>query len=102
MFETPLFLATSPAMQRAWPIIAFYVFIIAFVYFALIRPQARRTREHKDLIESLNKGDRVVTAGGIHGTIVRTKDDVVQLDVGKGVILRVDRNAIRRRETDNE
>lgn len=101
MPETILLISRA-GLERAWPLIAFYAFILGFFYLFLIRPQARKTKQHKDFVDSLDKGDRIVTAGGIHGTIVRTKADVVYVDVGKGIILRFDRSAIRRREGQDE
>lgn len=97
-----MFLILASSLERAWPLIVFYGLILGFFYLFLIRPQAKRSKEHKDLLDALIKGDRVVTAGGIHGTIVRTKGNVVHLDIGKGILLRVDRSAIRRREGQDE
>ena len=58
--------------------------MIAIFYFLIIRPQQRRQKEHRQLLDSLAKGDRVVTSGGIHGTVVGLKDDIV--------VLRIDEN----------
>ena len=97
-----IFLFSRADLQKAWPLIAFYAFILGFFYLFLIRPQSSRSKQHRDLVDSLQRGDRIVTAGGIHGTISRTKGDVIHLDVGGGVILRVDRSAIRKKEGDEE
>ncbi|NCO38386.1 MAG: preprotein translocase subunit YajC [Armatimonadetes bacterium CG_4_10_14_3_um_filter_66_18] len=98
-----LILAIPPQLLKGpGLLIAFYVFILGFFYLFLIRPQAKKAKEHKDFAASLDKGDRIVTAGGIHGTILRTKAAIVYVDVGKGIILRFDRTAIRRRQGEDE
>ena len=71
--------------------------ILALFFWVLIRPQRRRAAEHKALIEGLARGDRVVTAGGVHGEIVALQEKTVTLEVAKGVQLRLDRRAVRRR-----
>jgi preprotein translocase subunit YajC len=67
-----------------WTLPALMIGMFAIMYFLMIRPQQKRQREHRQMLESLGKGDRVVTSGGIHGTIVGIKDDVV--------VLRIDEN----------
>ncbi|MBA7592191.1 Sec translocon accessory complex subunit YajC [subsurface metagenome] len=52
-----------------WTMLIFVVLIFGLMYFVLIRPQRKRQKEHQQLIEELKRGDRVVTAGGIHGVI---------------------------------
>lgn len=75
--------------------------IFAIFYFLLIRPQQRKQREQEDLLKSIVKGDRVVTAGGIHGVVTGTTDDVLTLEIanagGQRVQVRVDRARIDRR-----
>jgi preprotein translocase subunit YajC len=60
-------------------------FILIFVvfYFLLIRPQQKKAKEHKQMLQALQKGDAVITAGGLYGRIVETRDDVVVLDLGE-------------------
>ena len=97
-----IFLLSLTDLEKAWPLIAFYVFILGFFYLFLVRPQSKRNKQHRELMDSLDKGDRFVTAGGIPGAISRTKGDIVHLDIGKGVLIRVDRGAIRKKEGDGE
>ena len=58
------------------------VFIFVVMYFIMIRPQAKKAREHTDLLKTLKAGDEVVTSGGIIGRIKSVADDFVTLDVG--------------------
>jgi len=68
-------------------------FILIF-YFLLIRPQNKRRKEHQQLMSGLNKGDEVVTAGGVVGVINKVEDDFVKVEVGDGVELRFQKTAI--------
>jgi preprotein translocase subunit YajC len=66
------------------PILSFLPLILMFVvfYFLLIRPQQKRQTEHAQLLKNLKKGDRVVTTGGLIGTIQALHDDYVVMKVG--------------------
>ncbi len=68
------------------------IFII--FYFLLIRPQVKRAKEHKKMVESLAVGDEVVTTGGIVGKVVAMDESFLTLDVGNGIQLVVQRNAV--------
>ena len=66
------------------------------IYFFMIRPQQRRTADAKKFRESLVKGSRVVTIGGLHGLVLEVTDDTVLVEVDRGTKLRFDRSAIAR------
>ena len=68
--------------------------MFAIFYFLLIRPQQKRAKQHKEMIDALKSGDQVVTAGGIHGKVVAVLDKVVTLEVAAGVRLKVNRSSI--------
>jgi preprotein translocase subunit YajC len=70
------------------------VLIFVVFYFLIIRPQRKREKEHRRLIEELKKGDRVITAGGIFGVIETTGDDSIVIKVESGATLRVARESI--------
>jgi preprotein translocase subunit YajC len=69
-------------------------------YFFLIRPQMKRQKELKNFRESLKRGDRIVTTGGIYGKINNISESVMTIDVGNNVLLKVDKNAVLRDTTD--
>jgi len=69
------------------------VLFIAF-YFFLIRPQMKRQREHQKLVQGLQKGDEVVTSGGLLGRITEASEHHVRLEIAKGVEVRLQRPAI--------
>jgi len=70
------------------------VIMFAIFYFLLIRPQQKRAKQHKELVESLKVGDQVVTAGGIHGKVAALQDTVVTVEVATGVKIKVNRASI--------
>lgn len=71
------------------------VLMFGVLYFLMIRPQMKRAKEHKSLIEGLQKGDEVVTAGGMLGRISRISDSYVTLEVSNGVEIQVQRPAVQ-------
>lgn len=75
--------------------------IFLIFYFLLIRPQQRQQREHRKMLESIEKGDRVVSSGGLHGVVTGTSDDVLTLEIanvrGERVRVKVDRAKVDRR-----
>ena len=74
--------------------ILFLVGFVAIFYFLLIRPQNKRRKEHQSLISALNKGDEIVTAGGIVGKINKVEEDFVILQVSKEVEMRLQKSAV--------
>jgi preprotein translocase subunit YajC len=90
-------LMAQPAQgAEANPIMTFLplVLIIVVFYFFMIRPQMKRQKELATFRNSLEKGDKVVTTGGIYGKILEIKDNTVLLQVDDNVKIRVDKAAI--------
>ncbi len=72
--------------------------IILIMYFLIIRPQVKRQREQKALLDALQKGDRIVTTGGIHGTIAgfKEKEGIIVLKVAENIKIELSRGAVSR------
>ncbi|MEK0422498.1 MAG: preprotein translocase subunit YajC [Bacteroidota bacterium] len=69
--------------------------IIVVFWFFMIRPQAKKAKEQKKFIDNMQKGDKVVTIAGIHGTISKVNEDnTVQLEVSPGSYLKIERSSI--------
>ena len=69
--------------------------IIFFIFYLLIiRPQQKKAKEHREMIESLKKGDNVVTAGGLHGKVVGITENVVTLEIASNVRVKVSKDYI--------
>lgn len=85
-----------------------FILIFVIFYFLLIRPQQKKQRlaqeERNAMLKALKSGDRVVTTGGIYGTIVavRDKDDTVQLRIAQSVSVEAERSAIARLQTSDK
>ena len=80
-----------------WTIIIFLIVIFGIFYFIMVRPQRKRQKEHEQLVQTLNKGDRVVTAGGIYGVVESLSDDSIVLKVESGSTIRVVRGSVSMR-----
>ena len=70
------------------------VFMFAIFYFLLIRPQQKKAKEHRTLLDALKKGDLVVTAGGMHGKVNALDDQVVTLEIAPGVNVKINKGFI--------
>ena len=80
--------------SSAGMLIIYVVAFIAIFYFMAIRPQQKQRRAHQALLSSLKKGDRVVTAAGIYGTVKRVDETIVVVEVAKGVSMKIARRAV--------
>ncbi len=75
---------------------AFIPLILMFVifYFLLIRPQQKKAKEHQNMINNLKKGDRIITSGGIHGTITSLGDTTLSLEIAENVKIKINRGNV--------
>ncbi|HOW54798.1 MAG TPA: preprotein translocase subunit YajC [Syntrophorhabdaceae bacterium] len=72
----------------------FIAAVFAIFYFILIRPQQKRAKQHKDFLENLKKGDKVVTSGGLYGTITGISDDSVTIEIAEKVRVKIDKGTV--------
>ena len=70
------------------------IIIFAIFYFLLIRPQQKKSKQHKQLLSDLKKGDKVVNSGGLHGVITGLADDVVTVEISPKVRVKITRSSI--------
>ena len=84
MFEQTAYAANPQAKGEVTPLVSFLPFLLVFVvfYFLLIRPQNKRQKEMQKMIEGVKKGDRIVTSGGVIGTVTGVQNDYVVIKVG--------------------
>ena len=94
VFMAGCFPADGEGESSIWPMLIFVVLLFGLMYFVMIRPQRKRQKEHQQLIEELQKGDRVVTAGGIYGVIESISEDSVVIKVESGVTMRVAKGSV--------
>jgi len=82
------------AEQSMWMTILPMLLIFVVFYLLLIRPQQKKAKEHKAMLDALKKGDAIITQGGIYGKIVSIADDVAIVEVADKVKLKIARSAI--------
>lgn len=80
--------------QNGWYSFLPLLLIIVVFYFFFIRPQMKRSKDQKKFKESLQKGQKIITIGGIHGRIVEIQDTTVTIEVENSVRLRVEKTAV--------
>lgn len=101
-----LFLMAQPGgtTGQSNPLVTFLPLILVFVvfYFFMIRPQMKKQKEMNSYRNSLKKGDKVITTGGIYGKISDVKDNYVTMEVGGDVRLKVDKSALLKDPTADE
>lgn len=87
--------AGAPGAQDLLTSMVPLILIFVIFYFLLIRPQQKRAKEHKAMLDGLRRGDQVITAGGIIAKVNRVRDDgEVEVDIAEGVKVRVVRSTI--------
>ncbi len=82
--------ASTPGLTDFLPL----VILFAVFYFLLIRPQTKRVKEHKKMVDSLAKGDEIVTNGGLLGKITDLGDNFVQLQIAENTQVKIQKDAI--------
>ena len=85
---------TAPAGPDPMFQILMLVGFIAIFYFLLWRPQQKRAKEHKNLIENLAKGDEIATGGGLMGRITKVNDDRISIEIADSVEVQVQKQAV--------
>ncbi len=83
--------AGAPSMMSS---LLFPVILVVIMYFLMIRPQTKRQKEHRAMLEKLGKGDEVITSGGIAGQVTDIGENFITVEVAAGVQLRVQKGAI--------
>lgn len=88
--------AGAGASGGAGMLVQFAPLVLIFVvfYFLLIRPQQKRAKEHRDMLGNLRRGDRVVTGGGIVGTVQKVADDELTIEIAENVRVKVIRSTV--------
>ncbi len=98
-FESIVY-AQGPGGAQASPFISFVplILIVAVFWFFLIRPHQKKQKEHQQMVSNLKKGDRIVTTGGIFGTVIKVGDDRMTVEIADKVRVQLERNQVSRME----
>jgi len=86
--------AAPPAADAGFINLMMLIVLFVVFYFLLIRPQTKRAKEHKKMVESLSKGDEVITNGGILGKIINLGDNFVMLEIAANTHVKLQRQAV--------
>jgi preprotein translocase subunit YajC len=78
------------------------IILFAIFYFLLIRPQQKKAKEHREMISNLKKGNRIVTSGGIYGTIIAIDDTTIGLEIAEKVKIKLSRGNVAGLISDSE
>lgn len=87
-------LIIAQAAQPDFSMLIVFGLIFVIFYFMIIRPQQKRQKERQKMLDALEKGDKIVTAGGMHGTVVGLDDKTVLVQIADNVKVKVDRGSI--------
>ncbi len=96
VFISSAFAQAAPAGDAQSSLMSMLPLVLMFVvlYFVMIRPQMKKQKEHKAMIDALAKGDEVVTAGGVLGKVGKMGDSYISLEVANGVEVQIQRSAV--------
>ena len=96
MFASPAYAQAAAAPGGAGALMQFAPLILIFVimYLLMIRPQQKKMKAHRAMVEALKKGDNVITQGGVIGKVVAVRDDEVEVEIAQGVRIRVVRGTV--------
>lgn len=88
--------AEQQTAQSANPFGSLLPLIVIFVifYFFLIRPQNKKAKEHQNMLNAVKKDDKIITTGGLHGTITNVKGDVLEVKIAEGVKVQIAKSAV--------
>ncbi|MCC6210139.1 MAG: preprotein translocase subunit YajC [Burkholderiales bacterium] len=97
MLISPAFAQAAPAGGGDAGLMSFLPIILMFVllYFLMIRPQMKRAKDHKAMVDALQKGDEVITAGGVLGRITRVSDAYVSVEIAANTEVSVQKGAVQ-------
>lgn len=97
MFVTPAFAQAAGSGGAGSALASFLplILIFAIMYFLMIRPQQKKVKEHRAMVEALRRGDQVVTQGGIVGKVTKVQEDgMIEVEIAEGVKVKVVRHTI--------
>ena len=86
----------DPSLQQILVPFAFMVALLVLFWLVVVRPTHMRQKKHLDLVRSLMPGDGIITVGGIHGTVRKVNDSLIEVEIAPNTVVTLDRRAVRR------
>ncbi len=77
-----------------------FIFLIGIMYFIIIRPQQQQAKKHKEMLEALTKGDKIVTNGGLIAVVKKVEDTFYSVKLNDDVVVKLDKEAVSRKYED--
>ena len=74
-----------------------YIFLFAMLYFLFIRPQQKQQKEHDAMLEALSKGDKIITAGGLHAEVVKVEEDFIKIKLNDTSIVKLEKAFVNKK-----
>lgn len=99
MLSTIILQASGSQQGSLWSMLIMFALILLVMYFFMIRPQRKQQKALDEMRKALTKGDKVITVGGIYGTIAEVDETTVLIKVDGDVKLRVDKNSVQKDTT---
>jgi preprotein translocase subunit YajC len=77
--------------------------LFAIIYFLVIRPQQVQAKRHKEMVEGLQKGDKIITAGGIHAEVIKSETDFIKVKINEeGAVVKIAKDFVARKIEDTQ
>lgn len=95
MLISPAFAQGAPGAGPGYEQFFIIIGMFALLYFLMIRPQMKRAKEHKQMTEALQKGDEVITSGGVLGKVTKIGETYVSMEIAANTEIQVQRSAIQ-------
>ncbi|MBS3788424.1 preprotein translocase subunit YajC [Candidatus Bipolaricaulota bacterium] len=89
-------------MEGATSLIILLVVFGGIFYFLLIRPQRKKQKQHEDLVNNLQNGDQIITAGGIHGSVTEVMGEDILIEVEDGTIIKIQQDSVVEMKSEKE
>ena len=93
-FLSPAFAQAAPQQPSALMQFAPLIILVVIFYFLLIRPQMKRSKEHRQMLGSLSKGDEIVTSGGLAGKVTQIGENYISLEVSEGTTVKLQKGSV--------
>jgi preprotein translocase subunit YajC len=95
MFISPAFAQSGGLAEGGFGLLPI-IFVMVIFYFLLIRPQQKRAKQHKEMLAAMRRGDKIITSGGLVGTVVKVTDDsdTVDVEIAKDVKVQIVRSMV--------
>ncbi len=85
---------TGGGAQSGFTALIPLVLMFVIFYFLLIRPQQKKAKQHRELLAAVKKGDRIISTGGLHGTITGITDDIITMEIAPKIRVKISRGSI--------